>query len=149
MEGIQDMSIISIIANAALGPVLDVFKDLGGKWINKQISDEQFRTEVHKALLLAMTNLWSEQGKVIIAEINSDDRLTRAWRPAVAVGFAFVLFWYAFFVPIAVGWLGAPPLAVGDKLLEWIMTLLTISITGYIGGRSIGKVVDKFTSRKA
>ncbi len=138
------MSIVSIIAQAALGPVLDVFRDLGGKWINKQISDQQFKTEVQKALLLALTNLWSEQGKVIIAEINSESPLTRLWRPAVAVSFAFVLFWYAFFVPIAVGWLGAPPLAVGDKLLEWIMTLLTISITGYIGGRSVEKVVDKF-----
>jgi len=138
------MSIVSFIAEAALGPVLDVFRDLGGKWINKQISDQQFKTEVQKALLLALTNLWSEQGKVIIAEINSESPLTRIWRPAVAVSFAFVLFWYAFFVPIAVGWLGAPPLAVGDKLLEWIMTLLTISITGYIGGRSIEKVVDKF-----
>ena len=138
------MSIVSIIAQAALGPVLDVFRDLGGKWINKQISDQQFKTEVQKALLLALTNLWSEQGKVIIAEINSESPLTRLWRPVVAVSFAFVLFWYAFFVPIAVGWLGAPPLAVGDKLLEWIMTLLTISITGYIGGRSVEKVVDKF-----
>ncbi|MGB5214899.1 MAG: 3TM-type holin [Anderseniella sp.] len=138
------MSIVSIIAQAALGPVLDVFRDLGGKWINKQISDQQFKTEVQKALLLALTNLWAEQGKVIIAEINSESPLTRLWRPAVAVSFAFVLFWYAFFVPIAVGWLGAPPLAVGDKLLEWIMTLLTISITGYIGGRSVEKVVDKF-----
>jgi hypothetical protein len=144
MEGIQKMSIVSFIAEAALGPVLDVFRDLGSKWINKQISDQQFKTEVQKALLLALTNLWSEQGKVIIAEINSESPLTRIWRPAVAVSFAFVLFWYAFFVPIAVGWLGAPPLAVGDKLLEWIMTLLTISITGYIGGRSIEKVVDKF-----
>jgi len=138
------MSIVSIMANAALGPVLDVFRDLGGKWINKQISDQQFKFEVQKALLLALTNLWSERGKVIIAEINSESPLTRMWRPAVAVSFAFVLFWYAFFVPIAVGWLGAPPLAVGDKLLEWIMTLLTISITGYIGGRSVEKVVDKF-----
>ena len=138
------MSIVNIIAQAALGPVLDVFRDLGGKWINKQISDQQFKTEVQKALLLALTNLWAEQGKVIIAEINSESTLTRLWRPAVAVSFAVVLFWYAFFVPIAVGWLGAPPLAVGDKLLEWIMTLLTISITGYIGGRSVEKVVDKF-----
>ncbi len=141
------MSIVSIVAQAALGPVLDVFRELGGKWISKQISDQQFKTEVHKALLLALTNLWSEQGKVIIAEINSESPLTRMWRPAVAVGFAFVLFWYAFFVPIAVGWLGAPPLAVGDKLLEWIMTLLTISITGYIGGRSVEKIAEKF-SRK-
>ncbi len=138
------MSIVSIIAEAALGPVLEVFRDLGGKWISKQISDQQFKTEVQKALLLALTNLWSEQGRVIVAEVNSESLLTRMWRPAVAVSFAFVLFWYAFFVPIAVGWLGAPPLAVGDKLLEWIMTLLTISITGYIGGRSVEKVVDKF-----
>ena len=131
-----------MIANAALGPVLDVFKDLGGKWINKQISEEQFRTEVQKALLLAMTNLWSEQGKVIIAEIQSDDRVTRLWRPMTAISFAFVMIWYAFFVPIAVGWLGMPPLAVGDKLLEWIMSLLTLCIGGYIGGRTVEKVTD-------
>jgi hypothetical protein len=147
MEGVQTMSITSIIAQAALGPVLDVFRDLGGKWINKQISDQQFKTEVQKALLLALTNLWSEQGRVIVAEINSENPLTRMWRPAVAISFAFVLFWYAFFVPIAVGWMGAPPLAVGDKLLEWIMTLLTISITGYIGGRSVEKIVDKFITK--
>ena len=136
------MSIVTMIANAALGPVLDVFKDLGGKWINKQISEEQFRTEVQKALLLAMTNLWSEQGKVIIAEIQSDDRVTRLWRPMTAISFAFVMIWYAFFVPIAVGWLGMPPLAVGDKLLEWIMSLLTLCIGGYIGGRTVEKVTD-------
>ncbi len=135
------------LAEAAMGPVLDVVKDLGGKWINKQISDEQFKTELYKAMLLAFTNLWSEQAEVIKAEISSDDKLTRIWRPAVAVSFAFVLFWYAFLVPIAVNWLGAPALVVGEKLLEWLMTLLTISITGYIGGRSVEKVFDKFTKR--
>lgn len=141
------MSIVSMIANAALGPVLDVFKDLGGKWINKQISDEQFRTEVQKALLLAMTNLWSEQGNVIIAEISSDDRLTRSWRPAVAVSFAFVLFFYALLLPIAVDWFGAPPLRTSDVLLAHIVTLLTISITGYVGGRTAEKIADKFANK--
>jgi len=141
------MSIVSIIANAALGPVLDVFKDLGGKWINKEISDNQFRTEVQKALLLAITNLWAEQGKVIIAEINSDDRLTRAWRPAVAVSFAFVLIFYALLLPIAVDWFGAPPLRTSDVLLAHIVTLLTISITGYVGGRTAEKIVDKLANK--
>jgi hypothetical protein len=142
------MSIAKWIADAAFGPVLDVVKDLGGKWINKQISEEQFKTELYKALLLAMTNLWASQADVIKAEISGEDKITRIWRPSVALAFAFILAWYAFFVPIAVGWFGAPPLAVGDKLLEWIMTLLTISITGYIGGRSVEKAVDKFTKGK-
>jgi hypothetical protein len=142
------MSIAKWIADAAFGPVLDVVKDLGGKWINKQISEEQFKTELYKALLLAMTNLWASQADVIKAEISGEDKITRIWRPSVAVGFAFILAWYAFFVPIAVSWFGAPPLAVGDKLLEWIMTLLTISITGYIGGRSVEKIADKFTKGK-
>jgi hypothetical protein len=137
------MNIAKWIADAAFGPVLDVVKDLGGKWINKQISDEQFKTEIHKAILVSVAHLWATQADVIKAEIHSEDKITRMWRPSVAIGFAFVLIWYAFFVPIAVGWFGAPPLAVGDKLLEWVMTLLTISITGYIGGRSIEKVVDK------
>ena len=137
-----------MIAKAALGPVLDTVKDLGGKWINKQISEEQFKTELYKALLLAMTNLWSTQGKVITAEINSDDRLTRSWRPAVAVSFAFVLIFYALLLPIAVDWMGAPPLRTSDVLLAHIVTLLTISITGYVGGRTAEKIVDKIVRKE-
>jgi hypothetical protein len=93
------MSIAKWIADAAFGPVLDVVKDLGGKWINKQISEEQFKTELYKALLLAMTNLWASQADVIKAEISGEDKITRIWRPSVAVGFAFILAWYAFFRP--------------------------------------------------
>ena len=139
--------IVEMIAKAALGPVFDTVKELGTQWIKKEISDEQFKTELYKALLLAMTSLWSEQGKVIIAEVNSDDRLTRSWRPAVAVSFAFVLFFYALLLPIAVDWFGAPPLRTSDVLLAHIVTLLTISITGYVGGRTAEKIADKFANK--
>lgn len=137
------MSIAAMIAKAAIGPVFDTVKDLGVQWIKKEISEAQFKTELHKALLVAFTNLWTEQGKVIIAEVNSDDRLTRSWRPAVAVSFAFVLIFYALFLPIAVDWFGAPPLRTSDVLLAHIVTLLTISITGYVGGRTAEKIAEK------
>jgi hypothetical protein len=142
------MSIVSMIAKAALGPVLDVFKDLGGKWIDKKISDAQFKAEVEKALLLAMSNLWTEQAGVIKAEIASDDILTKRWRPITALAFTFIMAWYSLFVPIAVNWMGAPPLIIGDKLLEWVMSLLALCIGGYIGGRTIEKVTDTIVRRK-
>ena len=137
-----------MIAQAALGPVLDVFKDLGGKWIDKKISDAQFKAEVEKALLLAMSNLWTEQAGVIKAEIASDDILTKRWRPITALAFTFIMAWYSLFVPIAVNWMGAPPLIIGDKLLEWVMSLLALCIGGYIGGRTIEKVTDTIVRRK-
>jgi len=142
------MSIVSMIAQAALGPVLDVFKELGGKWIQKKISDAQFKAEVEKALLLAMSNLWKEQAGVIKAEIQSDDILAKRWRPITALSFTFIMAWYALFVPIFVNWMGAPPLIIGDKLLEWVMSLLALCIGGYIGGRTIEKVTDTIVRRK-
>ena len=141
------MSIAAIIgrqlADAALGPVLDVVKDLGGKWIAKQVSDEQFRTELRTAMLAAFSDLWARQAEVIRAEIASEDWLTRTWRPVTAVTFAFVLVFYALLLPIAVGWFGAPPLRTSDVLLAHIVTLLTIAFTGYVGGRSAEKIADK------
>jgi len=131
------------LAEAAMGPVLDVVKDLGGKWINKEISEEQFRTELQKAMLLAFSNLWAQRADVIKAEITSDDWLTRKWRPFTAITFAFVLVFYALLLPIAVDWLGAPPLRTSDVLLAHIVTLLTIAFTGYVGGRSAEKIADK------
>lgn len=130
------------IADAAFGPVLDIVKDLGGKWINKQISDKQFETELYKALLLAFTGLWDKQAEVIKAEITGEDKITRIWRPVVALAFAFVLIWFALLAPIFVDWFGAPPLRTSDTLLEHVVTLLTISITGYIGGRSAEKIAQ-------
>lgn len=142
------MKIVSLFAKAAIGPVLDTVRDLGGKWINKQISEEQFRTELYKALLVAFTSLWSEQSKVILAEINSDDKLTKRWRPITALSFTFIMAWYAFFVPIAVNWLGMPPLVIGDKLLEWVMSLLALCLGGYLGGRTVEKVTDTIINRR-
>lgn len=137
------------MAEAALGPVLDVVKDLGGKWIGKKISDEQFKVELYKALLLAFTNLWQTQADVIKAEIQSDSWLTRSWRPITAVSIAFVLVaWYGFLVPILVNWIGLPPLAVGDTLLEWLYTLLTMALGGYVVGRTAEKITDKVMKGK-
>jgi VIT1/CCC1 family predicted Fe2+/Mn2+ transporter len=131
------------LAEAAMGPVLGVVKDLGGKWINKQVSDEQFKTELQKVMLIAFSGLWAQQAEIIKAEITSDDWLTRKWRPMTAITFAFVLVFYALLLPIAVDWLGAPPLRTSDVLLAHIVTLLTIAFTGYVGGRSAEKIADK------
>lgn len=130
-----------LIADAAFGPVLDVVKDLGGKWINKEISDKQFETELYKALLVAMSGMWEQQAGVIKSEITGEDLITRVWRPLVALGCAFVLFFYVLFLPMLVDWFGAPPLRTSDELLTHTINLLAMAVGGYIAGRTAEKIV--------
>ncbi len=146
------MSILATIgaklATAAVGPVLDVVKDLGGKWFENKTTEAELKAAIEQAMLKAFTGLWASQADVIKAEIASDDKITRTWRPWVAISFAFVLMFYALLLPIAVDWLGAPPLHTSDVLLAHIVTLLTVCITGYVGGRTAEKIADKFMKGK-
>lgn len=136
--------IVEMLAKAALGPVLGTIKDLYGKYRDGQISEQTLENEAYKALLVAFTGLWSTQASVIKAEISSDSWLTKTWRPLMATSASFVLIiWYGWMVPIAVNWLGLPPLSVGEDLLKWIYVLVTIALTGYVGGRTIEKIKGK------
>lgn len=136
--------IVEMLAKAALGPVLGTIKDLYGKYRDGQISEQTLENEAYKALLVAFTGLWSTQASVIKAEIASDSWITKSWRPLMALSASFVLIiWYGWLVPIAVNWFGMPPLSVGAELLKWIYVLITISLTGYVAGRSMEKLKGK------
>ena len=92
----------------------------------------------------ASVELGKLQADVIKSEVSSEHWLTSMWRPIMALCATFVLIiWYGFMVPIAVNWLGMPALVVGDELLKWVYTLITIALTGYVAGRSIEKLKGK------
>lgn len=70
------------------------------------------------------------QGKIIIAETQSQSWLTRNWRPLTMVSFV---------VAILSHWYGLTPDTLTEEQVQSMYTLVTLGITGYIGGRSIEK----------
>jgi hypothetical protein len=139
MTGIMAF-LLRVLTGPLVGAVVDIVKTAQ----LKGLTEAQIKAEVEKAMLLAATTAHAQQIDLLKAEIQSEDPWVRRWRPCVAVAFACVLLWYAIFVPIAVDWYGFPPLRVGDKLLEWIVTLLGGTLGAFTIGRTIEKVASSF-----
>jgi hypothetical protein len=133
---------LAILTKLVAGPLIGKVVDLVKGYQDKKLSEAALRAEVEKALLSTFAETIKTQGSVIEAEIRGESWLQRNWRPIVAICFAFIVFFYGIITPILVGWFGAPPVRVGDQLLEWIMQAVMVCLGGYIGGRSLEKIVS-------
>jgi hypothetical protein len=132
---------LAFLAKLVAGPLVGKVVDLVKGYQDKKLSEAALRAEVEKAILSTFADVAKTQGSVIEAEARGESWLQRNWRPIVAVAFAFIVVFYGLITPIAVGWFGAPPVRVGDQLLGWIMEAVVICLGGYIGGRSLEKIV--------
>lgn len=132
--------ILRVLSGPLIGAILEVVKTAQAQKLN----EAQIRGEVEKALILAVGQVQQSQYELFKVEVQSEDPWVRRWRPAVAVSFACVLLFYAIIVPVLVDWFGFPPLRVGDKLLEWIVTLLGGTLGAFAIGRTIEKVAESF-----
>jgi hypothetical protein len=132
---------LAFLAKLVAGPLVGKVVDLVKGYQDKKLSEAALRAEVEKAILSTFADVAKTQGSVIEAEARGEGWLQRNWRPIVAVCFAFIVVFYGLITPIAVGWFGAPPVRVGDQLLGWIMDAVVICLGGYIGGRSLEKIV--------
>ena len=132
---------LAFLAKLVAGPLVGKVVDLVKGYQDKKLSEAALRAEVEKAILSTFADVAKTQGSVIEAEARGESWLQRNWRPIVAVAFAFIVVFYGLITPIAVGWFGAPPVRVGDQLLGWIMDAVVICLGGYIGGRSLEKIV--------
>jgi hypothetical protein len=133
---------LAILAKLVAGPLVGKVVDLIKGYQDKKVSEAALRAEVEKTILSTFADVAKTQGSVIEAEMRGENWLQRNWRPLVAVCFAFIVVFYGLLTPIAVGWFGWPPIRVGDQLLEWIMQAVMVCLGGYIGGRSLEKVVQ-------
>ena len=132
------------VTGAVLGNVFEGFKDIYKQYQEGKITEAELQLKSDELILKAQTELGKVAGDVIKTEIQSESWITRTWRPIMAMAATFVLIiWYGFMVPIAVNWFGMPALVVGDDLLKWVYTLITIALTGYVAGRSIEKLKGK------
>jgi hypothetical protein len=132
-----------LIAGPLIGKVFDVVKSFQ----DRKATEAEIRGEVEKVVLSVLSDVSKSQADVILAEIKGEDWLQRNWRPIVAISFAFTLLFYVLFMPILVAWVGVPPVRTGDLILEWTFQIILICLGGYIGGRSLEKVVGMVLRR--
>lgn len=132
---------ISILAKLLAGPLIGKVVDLVISYQGRKLSEAAVRAEVEQTILGVFAEVSKSQASIIEAEMRGEGWLQRNWRPIVAVCFAFVIAFYGIITPIMVSWFGAPPVRVGDDLLKWIMDAVVICLGGYIGGRSLEKIV--------
>lgn len=135
---------IQLLTKLVLGPLVGQLVELYKGYNEQKVTESQLRRDLEKTILGTFEDVARTQGDVIKTEATGENWLQRNWRPVVAVSFAFVVFFYGILLPVAVGWFGAPPVRVGDDLLHWIMDAVTLCLGGYIGGRSLEKIVATF-----
>jgi hypothetical protein len=133
---------LGFLTKLVAGPLIGKMVDLIKGYQDKKLSEAALRAEVEKAIMSTFADVAKTQGSVIEAEMRGESWLQRNWRPIVAVSFAFIVLFYGLISPILVGWFGAPPIRVGDELLRWIMEAVVICLGGYIGGRTLEKIVS-------
>ncbi|WP_137389138.1 3TM-type holin [Rhodoligotrophos defluvii] len=141
-------TILGWLTGDLLGQLIQPVKDVILKFQDRKITEAELDAEIRKALLSTFAEVAKTQGDVIIAEAKGESWLQRNWRPMVGCSLAFVPLFYGVITPVAVDWLGMPPVRVGDPLLKDIVDLVALCLGGYIAGRSLEKMVGTITSRK-
>jgi len=124
------------------GPLIDKIVGLFASMQDRKLSEYEIRAEVEKQVLSTIADVTRTQGDVIMAEMKGESPLQRLWRPITALLFVWIVFWFGFLQPLFVGWFGLPPLRVGDTLLLQIIDLVKLCLGGYIGGRTLEKIVS-------
>ena len=142
-------AITALLVKLLTGPLVQTALEIFERAQKAKMDRAAIEAELKRAITaelsrLATTELQARRD-VLIAELRGESWLQRNWRPAVAITFAVVIVFYGLILPIAVDWLGAPPVRIGDTLLSWIMTSVNIAIGGYIGGRTLEKMARLFT----
>jgi hypothetical protein len=132
----------AFLAKLVAGPLVGKIFDVVKSFQDRKATEAEVRGEVEKAVLSVLSDVSKSQADVILAEIKGENWLQRNWRPIVAVSFAFTLLFYVLLMPILVAWAGVPPVKTGDLILEWTFQIILVCLGGYIGGRSLEKVVS-------
>ena len=131
---------ISKLVSILVGPLTKEIGDVAKTWINKEVSEDEMLADVNRAVSTAVAGMDESAAKVLVAEAQGESWLQRNWRPLTGASLGFTMFFWAVLVPLAVGWVGLPPLSVGDTLLSWVYTALISFGTVYAGGRSLEKI---------
>lgn len=148
--------IIAAVLPALLPSLLDKImpglSDIFGQVQKKEISVEEAIQKTKQIMAQAWAEVQKEtvraQRDVIIAESQSDSWLTRNWRPLTMMVFLWDIQWYVWFQPMLEQWLGIKGFEPQYVDVNNLLNLITIGLTGYVGGRSLEKAAKNFRQNK-
>lgn len=133
------LAILKLVSSLVAGPLFDYLKTAK----QAELSRETLAAEIERALIANQTQIAGLQRDVIMAEIGGEDWLQRNWRPIVAMtsffSYWFVIFLYPFLLKAGL----VPQVSFGEVGLQNFFYLTTVCVGGYIGGRTIEKVMRR------
>lgn len=120
-----------LILKVLTGGVLDTIKDLGKAYLNKEISEEQYHSEIAKALASSSAQIETEIMKTSSDQFKEfqhtlrSEKLVQYCYAMTVVATLWTHFWFVWLQPFGVAvWETFPVLRTGDKVLEWNYFLL-------------------------
>jgi hypothetical protein len=122
------------------------------KILETHVADQELRArlsaEIEASLAQQLGKGFEAQANVVMSEIRSDHWLTRSWRPLLMLLFMALLVLYGVVLP-AFDLIAAHPVKFTPRwrdLPPELWNLLTVGLGGYVGGRSLEKIVDGVAS---
>lgn len=138
---------LSLLTRLLAGPLINSVMGVINKHYDVKMNKDALQADVEKAVMGVIGDVSKSQADVIKTEMQSDSWLARNWRPMVALSSFGILCFYALFVPITVGYWGWSSPKVGDALLGWINTICLTCLGGYMGLRTVDKLITSVFRR--
>jgi hypothetical protein len=125
--------------------LIPVLAPIVGDLVKRLVPDSDkanlIEKEVKLALLEHTDSLEAMRGKIVLAEANSGNWLTSAWRPLLMMVVVLIIACnYLLFPIIRIFY----PEMITLELPQELWSLLTIGVGGYVVGRSGEKMIDNW-----
>ena len=142
------IGLVSTFAHAMLRQLIDLYERAQDREVRKEEIEAELKQIVWKTLGDFATEVAKAQRDVIIAEATGENWLQRNWRPIVALS-AFFSYWFVIIAyPFLNAWGLLPDVRFGEVGLQNMFWLTVTAVGGYIGGRSLEKIVRVWRWRK-
>lgn len=135
------MNPLSSLLSGGVSGIFDGVKGIIGSFVTDPTQKLAAATELSKLQIDfqakqidAEKDFAAQQASVVIAEAKSDSWLASNWRPITMLSFVFIILWNYVVVPL----FHQIPVLIPDGMWD----LLKLGIGGYIGARTVEKVVD-------
>ena len=134
-------TLAELIVGPAISKALDAFKAAQGRGLG----EAEARMEAEKAAIIAaetaLKTELEERRDVLVAELRGESAIQRYWRPVVALT-AFFSYWFVIIAyPFLLAWGLLPQVRFGETGLQNMFWLTTVAVGGYIGGRTVEKMM--------
>lgn len=142
-------ALLPTILKTVAPSLTEIFTQLQNKEISVEVAVQETQRVFYEAWAQVETAAIQASRDIIIAEAQSESWLTRNWRPITMMTFLWVILWYAWLQPALVAWAGLTPIEPTYVQIGELINLITIGLTGYVGGRSLEKIANNWRSGKA